>query len=62
MLWDDPEGRDGSGCEREGQGRGDICILTADLHCYTAETNTTSKQYYIPIFFLSEVCKKKYNK
>ena len=51
MLWDDPEGRDGSGYEMEGQEGGDICILMADLHCYMAETNTTSKQYYIPFFF-----------
>ena len=39
MLCDDLKGWDGGG-GREAQERGDICILTADSHCCTAETNT----------------------
>ena len=38
MLCDDLEGKDGKG--REAQEGGTICIITADSHCCTAETNT----------------------
>ena len=44
MLCDDLEGWDGAGLElpgREAQDEGVICILIADSHCCTAETNTT---------------------
>ena len=40
MLCDDLGGGDGED-GREAQEGGDTCIVTADLHCYTAETNTT---------------------
>ena len=38
MLCDDLDGWDGQG-EREVQEIGDICILIADSHCCTEETN-----------------------
>ena len=42
MLCDDPKGgMKGGG--RGAQEEADICILTADLHCCTAETNTIFK-------------------
>ena len=41
MLCDGLEGWDGGGDGREAQERGDICILIADSHCCTAETNAT---------------------
>ena len=40
VLWDNPEGWDGVGGEKEAQEGGDICILTADSHCCMAETKT----------------------
>ena len=41
MLCDDLEEWDGGDDGREAQERGDICIDTVDLCCFTAETNTT---------------------
>ena len=38
MLRDDPEGREEG---REAEEAGDICIITAELRCCMAETNTT---------------------
>ena len=37
---DNLEGWDGGDGRKEVQDGGDICILTADSHCCTAETNT----------------------
>ena len=48
MLCDDLEGWDGRWGEREAQEGGDICILTADSHCCTIETNTTFLSNYLP--------------
>ena len=31
----------------------DICVSTADSLCYTAETNTTLKSNYMPMFFFN---------
>ena len=45
MLCDDLEGWD----EEIGWEEGDICILTADSHCCTAETNTPLQSNYPPI-------------
>ena len=42
MLSDDPRGGMRGG-GREAQEEGDICILMADSHCCTAETNTIFK-------------------
>ena len=39
----------GWGHGKEAQGRGDMCICTADSHCSTAETSTTSQSKYPPI-------------
>ena len=42
VLCDDLKRWGGGGWSRkEAQERGDICILTADSHCCTAETNIT---------------------
>ena len=41
MPCDDLEGWDGGLGEREGHEGGAICLLVADSHCRTAETNTT---------------------
>jgi len=41
VFSDNLEGWDGGDGRREVQDRGDICILTADSHCCTAETNIT---------------------
>ena len=40
MLNDDLEGWVGCGGGRGPQEGGDMCIYTADSHCYAAETNT----------------------
>ena len=45
VLCDDLEGWD----EEIGWEEGDICILTADSHCCTAETNTPLQSNYPPI-------------
>ena len=42
MLCDDPKGGMGGG-GREAQEEGDICMLMADSHCCTAETNSIFK-------------------
>ena len=41
MLCDDLKGWDGGWGGREASGGAYICILLADSHCCTAETNTT---------------------
>ena len=41
--------------EREAQEGGDICILTADLHCCTGETNTNCKAIILPLKKKDEV-------
>ena len=46
MLCDDLEGWGGG---REAQQGGDMCIITADLHCCTAETNATLSSNFPPI-------------
>ena len=35
----------------EAKDGGDVCIITADLYCYMAETNTTFKKHFLKIFF-----------
>ena len=42
VLCDDLEGKDGVGDGMQAQEAGDICILIADSHCCTTETNITS--------------------
>lgn len=46
-LCDDPEGLHRGG--REVQAGGGIWTLTADPHCSTAETNTTTESNYPPV-------------
>ena len=41
MLGDDLDEWNGRWGGREAQKGGDICIVTADSQCFTAETNTT---------------------
>ena len=47
VLCDDREGGIGGG--RGVQDGGDVCILRADSHCPTAETNTALLSNYSPI-------------
>ena len=49
MLCVDLEGWDGAWGGREAQEGGDICIIMTDLHCCTAETNTTLESNFSPI-------------
>ena len=42
VLSDDLVGKDGVGDGMQAQEAGDICILIADSHCCTTETNITS--------------------
>ena len=48
MLYDDPEGGMGVG-RREAKEGGNICMLTADSLCCSAETNKTLKSNSTPI-------------
>ena len=41
MLCDDLEGVSGGRSVWQALEGGNICIIIADSHCYTAETNTT---------------------
>ena len=41
MLRGDLQRCDGLRGEREAPDGGDTCVLMADPHCYTADTNTT---------------------
>ena len=48
MLCDNPEGEDRGTGGKVKRG-GDICIITADLPCFMAETNTTFQSSFPPI-------------